>query len=172
MSCRPPRTPTFFLCDVPPPPPGRLVLALLILEDQTDQLKSEVDGAPSAGGRVGTPSASEAAKFYPGHPVSAQPMLLNAITGALKQVRRRWWRFGGFWLVVVNYLADGTVHFRSCGHVILSASCVEVIMPLRFIVGIMTAYMMCVCTYVLHSCSIDVLYQVIFAVDALSNSNK
>ena len=83
-----------------PPPPGRLVLALLILEDQTDQLKSEVDGAPSAGGRVGTPSASEAAKFYPGHPVSAQPMLLNAITGALKQVRRRavvisWWRSGG-----------------------------------------------------------------------------
>ncbi|XP_043188734.1 protein dopey-1-like [Amphibalanus amphitrite] len=67
----------------------RLVLSLLILEDQTDQLKSDMDGAPSAGGRVGTPSASEAAKFYPGHPVPAQPMLLNAITGALKQSHRR-----------------------------------------------------------------------------------
>ena len=65
------------------------MLSLLILEDQTDQLKSDVDGGTPAGGRVGSgTSPSEAAKFYPGHPVSAQPMMLNAITGALKQVSR------------------------------------------------------------------------------------
>lgn len=67
------------------------MLALLILEDQTDQMKTEVEPASSGGGaqgaRTGHPPASESAKFYPGHPVSAQPMLLNAIVGALKQVR-------------------------------------------------------------------------------------
>ncbi|XP_037079103.1 LOW QUALITY PROTEIN: protein dopey-1-like [Pollicipes pollicipes] len=67
----------------------RLVLALLILEDQTDQMKTDVEAAAQPAGRVASPPASEAAKFYPGHPISAQPMLLNAITGALKQDHTR-----------------------------------------------------------------------------------
>ena len=54
--------------------------------DRSALLKSDVDGALASGGRVGTPSASEAAEFYPGHPVSEQPVLLNAIAGAFKQV--------------------------------------------------------------------------------------